>query len=276
MQKLEPDPQIQTEVWEGCVPIVVQLAVNDLTSMEKPSPYYLSVPRFSYITLFSAPVKQHFLEYIPTINDEMWYDSEGNPLKWHYPIGVLYDTYGRHQMPWPITVHFQGFPSDQLLRCPDEDTIKSHFLNTLKEANYMKYGDIDNVNALSVLEHTDLWAGIFRNEKERFWKISHKLNTRGMEHIVNVPVRIIRPQQRFMIQEPFPPKGPDGKDHTLADILEKLVPDVTITSNGTQLTTRHNLLIQGIVPTLDMSLLWLTSNLTNTDNFLYIIILSPE
>jgi len=274
MQKIDPDPQILGEVWEGCIPIVVQLASNDLTSPSKPPPYYLSVPRYSYITLVSAPIKQCFSDYVPPINDEMWFDSEGTPLKWHYPIGVLYDSYGRHQMPWPITVHFQGFPSDQLLRCPDEDTIKSHFLNTLKEANCMKYGDIDNVNALSVGEHTDLWAGIFRNEKDRFWKINHKL-ARGVDRIVNVTVRIIRPQQRFMLQEPFPPRSTDGKEHTLADILEKLVPDVTVTRQNGQATTRHNLLIQGIVPTLDMSLLWLTYNLSNTDNFLYIIILPP-
>lgn len=51
----------------------------------------------------------------------------------HYPVGVLYDMYGKSALPWAITVHFQNYPVETILRCPDEDTIKSHFLNTLKE-----------------------------------------------------------------------------------------------------------------------------------------------
>jgi hypothetical protein len=51
----------------------------------------------------------------------------------HYPVGVLYDLYGDEELPWTITVHFREFPATQLLRCPNIETIQSHFNNTLKE-----------------------------------------------------------------------------------------------------------------------------------------------
>lgn len=70
-------------------------------------------------------------------------------------------------------------------QCPDEDTIKSFFLNTLKEANYLRYSNIDSINQLSVKESSDLWAGVLRgmifpphygsddeDESDRFWNIN--------------------------------------------------------------------------------------------------------
>ena len=78
----------------------------------------------------------------------------------HYPVGVLYDLYGNQELPWQLVVHFQGFPSDQLLRCPNEDTVKWQFMNVLKEANYIKHGDTSRVNGLTVAESNDIWDGV--------------------------------------------------------------------------------------------------------------------
>jgi hypothetical protein len=51
----------------------------------------------------------------------------------HYPLGVLYDLYANEELPWSLTVHFREFPTSQLLRCPNVETIQSHFNNTVKE-----------------------------------------------------------------------------------------------------------------------------------------------
>ncbi len=52
----------------------------------------------------------------------------------HYPIGVLFDLYASPaDLPWSITVHFQGFPTDQILRCSSEDTVRMYYTNVLKE-----------------------------------------------------------------------------------------------------------------------------------------------
>uniref|UniRef100_A0A6B2LDT3 Autophagy protein 5 n=1 Tax=Arcella intermedia TaxID=1963864 RepID=A0A6B2LDT3_9EUKA len=258
-------------VWEGVVPLTIKLANNDVASPEKPPSYYLCIPRYSYITMASSAIRKYFAEFVSpsVVNDEIWFDVGGIALKWHYPIGVLYDTYGQFQLPWSVTVHFQGFPEEQILRCPDSDTIKSHFMNTLKEAIYLKYGDIKGINNLKIPEQNDLLSGFLNNERDKFWKVLNKLNEE--EQIRNVPIRIIRPDQRFVTQEPVPPKGNDGKDTTLGELLERLVPD-SVSRQNNSLIIKNDVLIQGITPTLDMSLIWLSTNLANTDNFLYIIL----
>ncbi len=87
-------------------------------------------------------------------------------------MGVLFDGLGSpFDLPWNLTVHFQGFPTDQLLRCPSEEVIKRHFNNVLKEvlfrhqvnlnqSNYVKHGDCSKVYGLSVSETNDLWEGL--------------------------------------------------------------------------------------------------------------------
>lgn len=69
-------------------------------------------------------MKRHFLRYISQENadNEMWLDYNGQPLKWHYPIGFLYDLYcgSDSQLPWTLTVHFTKFPESILLRCPNK------------------------------------------------------------------------------------------------------------------------------------------------------------
>ena len=50
----------------------------------------------------------------------MWFEYEGSPVKWHMPIGVLYDqaTLLNPEMalPWSITVHFDKFPKGDIIQ----------------------------------------------------------------------------------------------------------------------------------------------------------------
>lgn len=55
----------------------------------------------------------------------------------HYPVGVLFDLLAGQQLPWSITVHFQGFPTSQLMRCArctdGEHTANAHTRPQLSE-----------------------------------------------------------------------------------------------------------------------------------------------
>ena len=59
-------------------------------------------------------MKKHFIRYVSSDKGDLdlWLEYNGLPLKWHYPIGVLFDIHmgADVTLPWNITVHFSQFP----------------------------------------------------------------------------------------------------------------------------------------------------------------------
>lgn len=61
----------------------------------------------------------------------------------HYPIGLLYDIHGLQAssgkgmngslLPWKITVHFQNFPADKLIKSQAVDSCQDYFMSMIKE-----------------------------------------------------------------------------------------------------------------------------------------------
>ena len=81
-------------------------------------------------------VRKHFSKFIHErlAESEMWYESWGTPLKWHHPIGVIFDSLKTEEtvLPWQITVHFDRFPQADLLPCPSREAVESHFMSCIK------------------------------------------------------------------------------------------------------------------------------------------------
>ena len=51
---------------------------------------------------------------------EVWFDYQGTPLKWHLPVGVLFDqicVLNPVLPPWNITVHYDDFPQSEIIKC---------------------------------------------------------------------------------------------------------------------------------------------------------------
>ncbi|TMS10866.1 Autophagy protein 5 [Larimichthys crocea] len=104
------DKDVLRDVWFGRIPTCFTLNQDEVTEREA-EPYYLLLPRVSYLTLVTDKVKKHFLKVMKAEDvEEMWFEYEGTPLKWHYPIGVLFDLHASNTvLPWSITVHFKPF-----------------------------------------------------------------------------------------------------------------------------------------------------------------------
>ncbi|TNY20575.1 autophagy protein 5, partial [Rhodotorula diobovata] len=87
-------------VFAGSVPIEVTLAHSELppNADRAIDAYYLQAPRISYLPLVLAQVRKYFVDLIlddtsaaSLTTDDLWFEADGVPLKWHWPIGLLYD-----------------------------------------------------------------------------------------------------------------------------------------------------------------------------------------
>lgn len=83
------------------------------------------IPRLSYVVSQTRDVLEFFRDAAPPMTAgaaSVWFaceDKDGGsvPLPWHLPFGLLRDLVGRGaELPWRITVHFLGFPAEQVGR----------------------------------------------------------------------------------------------------------------------------------------------------------------
>ena len=111
------------------------------------------------------------------MEDELWLEFDGIPLKWTIPIGVLFDllapapaldtpaapgTAPCLTLPWRLTVHFQSFPSAKIARCKTLFTVRQHFINSWKESSFLRFASNKIAQACSPAEHQRLWDSIIQ------------------------------------------------------------------------------------------------------------------
>lgn len=196
------DREVMQEVWAGKLPAVFSLAEADTDlgeSEEAPAPCYLMLPRMSYLPLAMDKVRKHFTDCLrPGAQDntgQMWFSHQGTPLRWHQPIGLLYDLlcYGEEvkELPWQITVHLTDFPTEQLLPLHTRDQVETVFMSALKEADQLKHsGKV--MSLMQKKDHNQLWLGLTSDKFDQFWAINRKLmepQGPGEEGFKHIPVR---------------------------------------------------------------------------------------
>ncbi|GAA6057247.1 hypothetical protein JCM3770_003821 [Rhodotorula araucariae] len=91
---------IRSLVFRGSVPIEIVLHEGDLPpgADRTVEAYYLQASRISYLPLVLPQVRKYFLSLVLDDNsaaslrmDDLWFEADGVPLKWHWPVGLLYD-----------------------------------------------------------------------------------------------------------------------------------------------------------------------------------------
>ncbi|KAK8739599.1 hypothetical protein OTU49_003420 [Cherax quadricarinatus] len=264
------DREILREVWDGRVPVCVQLASEDCSTLSAPDPYYLMIPRLSYFPLVMDKVRKHFLRFTAQeLQDaEMWLESDGTPLKWHYPVGVLFDLQcGGSALPWCLTAHFSHFPEQDLIRCQTREVVESHFMSSLKEADGLKHrGQI--ITNMQGKDHKQLWMGLCNDKFDQFWAINRKLMEctpeEGFKHI---PFRLHSNCQP-PLQRLIKPIAEDGRKMTLGDLLHEFLPSA--------INEGDRVVIQGIEAPQDTPLQWLSEHLSHPDNFLHICYITAQ
>jgi autophagy-related protein 5 len=127
------------------------------------SPLQLYAHRISYLPLLLPRLHAFLTSSLidPSVAaSEGWFDCEDVPLKWHHPIGLLFDLYagakeavaagdggdgngstqggsgglGVMREPWKLTVHFSGWPGETLIKLDKEGAaLHDAFMNSVKE-----------------------------------------------------------------------------------------------------------------------------------------------
>jgi autophagy-related protein 5 len=224
----------------------------------------------SYFPLVLSEVRTHFRDMTPAMEDELWLEYEGIPLKWNIPIGVLFDLLcpsadadnsngGSPNMvlPWRLVVHFQSFPLKKLLRCKTLFTVRQHYLNTWKEACYLRFASSKIAMQCLQNDHQRLWDALTHLREDVHVQTNARIVSAGImgatgntpqglalvqaalenKSVEDLPIRIYVHCTRASheegmnsdnhmcpIQRSVKPRDKQGHDLTVADLLHQVLP----------------------------------------------------
>jgi autophagy-related protein 5 len=244
--------RLRESVWNGSIPLEIRLDKADCRTYDDSDPYLvislhsnlirilqpiliytyqIQFPRLSYLALLIHKLHAFFspnLIYPDVSPSDLWLSYEGVPLKWHYPLGLLFDLYSgaepaypsdpssppsqKHDspdepnhLPWRLTVHFSAYPSDHLVRLDTADKhIHDLFVHAVKEADYLRTGTGKTVMFLSQADSTQLWEGVKAHDYALYSPINQKLlNPQGV-NLRNLPVRLYLPHAADAVEESAP------------------------------------------------------------------------
>ena len=273
---------LEEAVWEGHVPLRFVMDPCDLASSIEPPPVYVIASRMSYLPLVALEIVDHFRSYAVELVSDVWFEVQDHrynniPLKCNTPIGVLYDLY-RHDViddvnivPWSIKVHFQGFPSDKLLRCSSYVEIEKQYMHTIKQALFCLHGNSRVFTTLPLDRQAQLWDAICNTKGPDYYDVIHTLKPTNTD-IKIVPIRMLQ-SNKPMIQRPFHCWNED-KLTTLGDLSSVLTSEYGINME------EFDVIIQGVsfvdldIRQIELYSLW--SKLCSCDLFLYICLHEKE
>ncbi|WPH01156.1 Hypothetical protein R9X50_00399100 [Acrodontium crateriforme] len=216
---------LQSKVWNGSISLEIRLAASDCRTYNESEPYLVQYPRLSYLNFLLHRLHAFFSSSLidPAVSSyDAWLSFDGVPLKWHYPLGLLYDLFSgaepayleRNQMdeppaaspttveattlpvpiPWRLTIHYTDFPGDQLIQLDAGGrAMLDSFINSVKEADFIRNGTARTVMSLSKDDSDKLWHAVQTNDRLLFNTVNNKLlNPPGLE-IRHIPLKIYLP-----------------------------------------------------------------------------------
>ncbi|KAL1643485.1 Autophagy protein 5 [Diplodia intermedia] len=222
---------LQKQLWSGSIPLEIRLASTECRTYDDSDPYLIQAPRLSYIPFLLPRLHAFFAPAL--INPDVhptkgWLSYSDVPLKWHHPLGLLYDLYSglepytpdsihhhspppssptsptatTHQpaesspLPWRLTLHF-ATPAPPTL-VPLDPAYKAHhdaFVNAVKEADFLRNGSAKAAMSLSKEASDRLWDAVGRNDLAAWDAVHSKMlvSPPGAGPLRNVPMKLYLP-----------------------------------------------------------------------------------
>jgi autophagy-related protein 5 len=200
--------RVRTRVWNGSIPLRIQLHPSDCATYDASTPYLVQFPRLSYLALHLDKLHAFFaraLVYPHVAPTACWLSYQGVPLRWHFPLGLLYDLYAGadpthdaadadNVLPWTLTAHFSDYPASLVpLDAGADNTLHDLYRNAVKEADYLRTGTAKTVMFLSEKDSTQLWDGVRTHDLALFAPVNAKLLNPQGAALRNLPLRLYLP-----------------------------------------------------------------------------------
>ncbi|KAK5461070.1 Autophagy protein 5 [Exophiala xenobiotica] len=259
---------LQRTVWQARLPLEIRLAASESRTFDGTHPYLIAFPRLSYLPLLLPRLHSFFSSSLiadpETVSPFAGYFTYDNvPLKWHLPLGLLYDIYvlstqdaspdqaSSAALPFKLTLHFQPDPEKPTL--PDATPVVLHdsYINSVKEADFLRSGTAKPIMTLSAQESKALWTSTQQSDVATFSKIHGRL-VPAPGQLRNIPLRVYLPSspdqvsskaQVKVLQSHVPPtvsvvgqnspaalrgggSGVIGQPQTLGTALHQLTPSL--------------------------------------------------
>ena len=299
---MEP-PEILRRVAVGRIPISFDMHESEVTSLHRPPTFYIMAPRQSYLPLVARSARESFEEAAPDVGASgVWFEHDGKPLRWNIPIGVLFDfhrsslsvsssssssqqsTIINDDLPFKITIRFQGFPKTNLLPCAGEIDAENAFFNSMKQALCLRFGSAKGLMEMPKSNQENLWEGIVFGKFEKYWQscgpLLSTVDQMDSQHQTpQVPIRVLL-------------RADDISLEGGARVLQASVPliDETLTlkdaiatvlkSNGRDPDEedwmRIRVSIQGVAPPLSSFVKEICDEMCSHDLFLYVVVFLPS
>ena len=234
---------LQKSVWDARLPLQIGLAASECRTFDVVDPYMIAWPRISYLPLLLPRLHSFFANDLiadaTTIDSGTGYFSyDGVPLKWHYPLGLLYDMYvlavhdtakddaKRHALPFKLTLHFSSESHNVTMISPSPVVMHDSFINSVKEADFLRTGNANPIMTLPESESKALWTSTQANDLETFANI-HQTLLPAPSKLKNIPLRIF-----------LPASNQDEPSSAQMKVLQAQVSPMTVSNSSTPASAR--------------------------------------
>lgn len=138
-------------------------------------------------------------------------------MKWHYPIGLLYDLFSGVEhagldsksnqqdtatnrveeasiKPWKLLLHYKNYPTELIFPLdPDGRVIQDAFINSVKEADFTRTGTAKTVMSLSKNDSDALWKAVQAHDMTLYNTVYMEILISPSIKLRNIPTKIYLP-----------------------------------------------------------------------------------
>jgi autophagy-related protein 5 len=173
-----------------------------------------------------------------------YFTFDSVPLKWHLPVGLLYDIYALSSspdssppLPFRLTLHFQNGSGLNLISA-DPAVLHDAFINSVKEADFLRTGTAKPIMSLSAADSKALWSSVQSHDLPTYRRIYNSLLPQTFR---NIPIRI------------YLPSGPNGEKASIKVLQAHIPPTISSTSSAARVSMTPQTLgtaLRGLIPSL--------------------------